>query len=288
MKTFLVSGLLILFSAFASAESASNSPTILPSKVSAKPTIIGLAPNVVEIIYALGAGPQLLGASEHSTYPEDAQRLPQVSNYLNIDIEAIVTMNPDIVVVWKGGTPEKGIQKLIDLNIKVFQFSANNFSEMLMEIKRLGQEIGRNQAAKELTIALQQKYDAIKLQFNRRNSLIAFVEVWPNPLTTATQGTIVDQAIQVCGVKNLFQTPINSYPQVSLESVITQPMDVIIQPVSKTAPAQLMDWSNYTHLNAVNNGAIISPDSDKLLRWSPRWIDEVQLLCQSIARVASK
>ena len=279
MKTFVVSCLLILFSAFATAESASNS---------AKPTLVGLAPNVVEIIYALGAGPQLLGASEHSTYPEDAQRLPQVSNYLNIDIEAIVTMNPDIVVVWKGGTPEKGIQKLNDLNIKVFQFSANNFSEMLKEIKRLGQQIGRNQAAKELTTALQLKYDAIKLQFKSSASLIGFVEVWPNPLTTATQGTIVDQAIRVCGVKNLFQTPINSYPQVSLESVITQPMDVIIQPVSKTAPAQVMDWSNYTHLNAVMNGAIVSPDSDKLLRWSPRWIDEVQLLCQSIARVVSK
>ena len=279
MKTFVVSCLLILFSAFAYAESFSDST---------KPTLIGLAPNVVEIIYALGAGPQLLGASEHSTYPEDARRLPQVSNYLNIDIEAIVTMKPDIVVVWKGGTPEKGIQKLIDLNIKIFQFSANNFSEMLKEIKRLGQQIGRNQAAKKLTTALQLKYDAIKLQFKSNVSLIGFVEVWPNPLTTATQGTIIDQAISVCGVKNLFPTPINSYPQVSLESVITQPMDVIIQPVSKTAPAQVMDWSNYTHLNAVMNGAIVSPDSDKLLRWSPRWIDEVQLLCQSIARVISK
>lgn len=278
MKIFVVSCLLVLFSA--SAESSSNLPT--------KPTLIGLAPNVVEIIYALGAGAQLLGVSEHSTYPDDAKRLPQVSNYLNIDIEAIVTMNPDIVVVWKGGTPEKGIQKLIDLNVKVFQFSANNFSEMLQEIKRLGQEIGSNQAAKELTIALQQKYDAIKLQFNTSNSLIGFVEVWPNPLTTATQGTIVDQAMSVCGVNNLFQTPTNSYPQVSLESVITQPMDVIIQPVSKTAPAQVMDWSNYTHIDAVINRAIVSPDSDKLLRWSPRWIDEVQLLCQSIARVVSK
>lgn len=250
--------------------------------------LIALAPNLVEIVFALGAGDQLVGVSEHSDFPEAAKAIPRVSNYLTVNAEAIVKLNPDLIIVWQGGTPAKGIEKLQALGFEVLTFNATDFKTMISEITRLAARLGKMQQALAMTSELMVKYKEVEQNYSSKRQLNGFIEVWPEPLTTATNGTIVDQAIQLCGVNNIFNSRhanSNTYPQVSLEMVITKPVDIIVQPVSKTQPAAIKDWRSFKHLNAVKFNSIISPDSDVLLRWTPRWVGALAELCQDIDEI---
>ncbi|GAB2995394.1 helical backbone metal receptor [Psychrosphaera aestuarii] len=275
----IISIVLVFFTISALASQKSEKIDTAPNK------IIALAPNLVEIVFALGAGDQLVGVSEHSDFPEVAKTRPTVSNYLTVNAEAIVKLNPDLIIVWQGGTPSKGIEKLQSLGFEVLTFNATDFKTMISEITRLATRLGKTQEALVMTRELMIKYKKVERDYSSKRQLNGFIEIWPEPLTTATKGTIIDQAIELCGVKNVFDSRLaknNTYPQVSLEMVISKPVDIIIQPVSKTQPAAIKDWRSFKHLNAVKFNSIISPDSDVLLRWTPRWVNALAELCKDI------
>lgn len=82
--------------------------------------IISLAPHVTELLYAAGASNQLTGAVDFSDYPEVAKQIPRVGSHNKFDMEAIVAMNPDLIVAWKSGNPDEQIDELVRLGFNVF------------------------------------------------------------------------------------------------------------------------------------------------------------------------
>lgn len=249
--------------------------------------IIALAPNIVEILFALGVGSEIVGVSEHTDYPSAAKNIPTVANYLGVQLETVVQINPTLVIVWQGGTPQKDIDKLRSLNINVHEFSANSIPELIDQIERLGGLVSKPEQAKLLISQIKTDYDTLLSAQSARRALglSGFVEIWPEPLTTAGGQTIIGQAMNYCGLSNIFESAKNSYPQVSLEKVIVAAPDIIIQPVSKSNPTVTKEWHRYTMIPAAKNKAIVSPDSDALFRWGPRLPAEIQKMCKQIQNV---
>jgi vitamin B12 transport system substrate-binding protein len=257
--------------------SSANSST---SSASDKRLVV-LAPNLVEIIFELGLGDNIVGTSEHTDFPEVAKSIPITANYLGVQIETLLALNPTLVIVWEGGTPPKDINKIKELGITVHSFSANGASEFIASIKSLGVVLNKEEAANTLATTLQKTLNQIKVTNAAKPSLTAFIELWPNPLTSASQGTIMSNALEYCGVKNIVNLDID-YPQINLEWLLIQKFDLIIQPLSKSSPTQLMEWQPYKMLSAVKNNAILQPDADVFLRWTPRWVKGLSQLCEQI------
>lgn len=253
--------------------------------------IMALAPNLVEILYALEAGDKIIGVSEHTDFPQGAKKLPVVANYLGVQLEKVIAQQPSLILVWKGTTPQKDIEKLTALGIKIEEFSAESMEELFEVINRVGLLVGATQRAEELTAQLSQDYQNILTTRTQQAGLnpsswpVGFVEIWPQPLTTAGSKTIVGFALSLCGVNNLYAEAGAQYPQASLEKVLAAQPDVIIQPISKANPTKTKDWSGYSFLNAVKDRAIVSPNADALFRWGPRLTDEISRLCSDIHKV---
>lgn len=261
--------------------------------------VIALAPNIVEIMYAIDAGSMIVGVSEHSDYPKEATSLPVVANYLGIQLEQVIKTKPDIVIVWKGGTPEKDINKLKSLGVTVAEFYADSIPQLISQIKAIGHLLSKKEEANKLALRIETEYQQLLITRNKNTNLNkstaslvqnpgdtkqlkAFVEIWPEPLTTAGDKTIIGQAMALCGLTNIYADANNTYPQASLERVLVARPDVILQPNSKSNPTVVKDWSGLTILPAVENNAIISPNSDALFRWGPRLTGEIAQLCDAV------
>lgn len=247
-----------------------------------KPTIVALAPNIVEILFEIGAGDQIVGVTEHTDFPSEAKKLPVVANYLGVQSEAVLALNPDLVIIWKGGTPQKDIDKLKSLGLDVINFNAESFVALTSQIKVLGQYVGHEKAANELATNMLIRFKKVVKKYSTQEPLTAFIEIWPNPLTTATAGTIIGKAAEHCGLVNVYADKSNSFPQASLESLLVKAIEVIVQPNSASNPTVVKDWSQYRIIPAVKNNAIVKPNSDALFRWAPRWVNELESFCKAV------
>lgn len=289
IKTYLALSVCLLIGGGIS-PSFAESPTLSTHANTANDTnqrIIALAPNIVEILFELGVGEQIVGVSEHTDFPDAAKTIPTVANYLGIQLEAVVQSQPDLIIVWEGGTSDRDIQKLKSLGFHIHTFSANSINELINQIKNLGVLVGKAGQAQRLVSKLQEQHQALettKVTLSK-SKRVGFVEIWPAPLTSAGGKTIIGQAMKYCGLTNIFENAGNTYPQVSLEKVLVAKPDVIIQPVSLSNPTETKDWSQLTMIPAVKSQAVIQPNSDALFRWGPRLPSEIQKMCEQIQKV---
>ncbi|MBD1389684.1 cobalamin-binding protein [Neiella sp. HB171785] len=244
--------------------------------------VIALAPNLVELIYAIGAGPQLVGVVEHCNFPAEASKLPTVGNYAQLNIEQVLALKPDVVIAWRGGSSPQAVQRLEALGVTTHWLTISNFDDVTLAITELGTLLGHQQAAQQIAGNYAVKLANVRQQFHHKSALRVFYELWPQPLTTVGQGSWPQQSLELCGARNVFLDAIGEYPHVSVEHVVTAQPQIIIQPKDSARGVPLTDWQAWPQIPAVANNAMIYPDSDQLHRMTPRALDEAERLCRRI------
>ena len=100
--------------------------------------VIALAPSITEIIYDLGQEERLVGVTQYSTYPPEAESLPRVGSYVRLDIEKIVALKPDLCFATKDGNPKHIVDKIVSLGIPVYVINPRNLQQIMDTITRLG------------------------------------------------------------------------------------------------------------------------------------------------------
>ena len=246
--------------------------------------LIVLAPNLVELIFSLGAGAQIVGTTDHADYPHEARLIPRVGNYAAIQLEKVLALQPDLVLVWDTGTPAADIQKMQQLGLKVLHFQTHHLEDIASQLLELGELVQQPAIAKSLSDNFLQQLKDLRQQYQTQTPVRVFYELWDNPLSTINKNAWPSQHLQVCGVENLFENAGASYPQVGLEQVISADPALIIQPVSENEPRTLVNWQRWPELMATKNNQIIRADSDLLHRATLRTLDGVASLCRKISK----
>lgn len=261
-----------------------------PSFTSAAPQqrVIALAPNLVEMIYALGADQQLIGVVEHSNYPADAKHKAIVGNYARLNVEQIMALRPDLVIAWQGGSPKPDVDRLEQLGVKVVWSQIQTFDDVSVTLRQLGQLLHVSDTAEKLAGEYTDKLLAVRSQYGNKQPISVFYELWPQPLTTVGEGSWPQQSLTLCGADNIFSQAMGQYPHVSLEHVIAANPQVIIQPKDSARGVALTDWQRWPTIPAVANQAIATPDSDQLHRMTPRALAEAEKLCRQLDAFRSR
>jgi iron complex transport system substrate-binding protein len=109
--------------------------------------IISLAPNLTELVFAAGAGKQLLATVEYSNYPQAARQLPRVGDAFRFDLEKIVSLKPDLVLAWASGNPELALQKLESFGLKVWRTEAREPEDIAGLLEAIGRVSGQTETA---------------------------------------------------------------------------------------------------------------------------------------------
>lgn len=268
--------------------SLASEPAISPTTNTAihAPRIIALAPHIVELLFAIGAGKQIIATSEFANYPVAAQKIPRVGNYLSLQLEKIVALKPDYIIAWKNGSPAADLAKLQQLGLHIIYSEPKTFDDIASELLRFGKLTGHQQRSMALAQQFRQQLHAIIQRYQHKTKLLGFYELWSKPLMTIAQHSWPEQHLDICGVTNPFINLPSAYPQVNTEQVVSLPLQIIIAPISKKQPNNpTFSWQKWPMIPAVKYQQIITPDADQLHRMTLRALAELARLCEQVDHV---
>ncbi|UCE79075.1 MAG: cobalamin-binding protein [Nitrospiraceae bacterium] len=272
LKTaFFFFSLFTLYSLFLTNASADNAPE----------RIISLAPSTTEILFALGLGEKIVGVTSFCDYPVEAREKAKIGGMSNPSLEAVLSLQPDIVVMTTDGNPKEFEARLRSLNIRTYVFTARRIRELPVAIRDMGRVLGAEEPSRMLSAEIEKAIS--RLGNNRpsdsRKKKVLFI-VWPEPLIVAGPGTAIDDALDLLGVENIAGNAKTAYPKYSIEEVLYQSPDVIF--IGKGMQANMREVSRgLLHklglVPAVKNGSVFFV-SDSLYRLGPRIIKGIEEL----------
>jgi len=249
--------------------------------------IISLAPSVTEILFAVGAGPQVVGDTKFCNYPPEADALPEIGGYSakTISIEAIVDLTPDLVIA--GTASQKSVVEALEkLNIPVIVSAPASIDAVYHSIEQIGAITGHAPDAATVAASMRARMDAVTAKIaavpaNQRPTV--FWEVFDEPLTTAGPHTLIGQLIELAGATNVFADTSEDYPQVGTEVVVDRDPTVILGATTQQAkltPEQIAQRPGWANIAAVRNRQVYLLDSDIMSRTGPRLADALEALAK--------
>ena len=244
--------------------------------------IVSLAPSNTEILFAIGAGDQVVGRDQLSDFPEEAQAVTDIgSTYGDLNTELIVSLNPDLVLAAEVNTPEQ-VQQLEDLGLTVYYLkNPLTLEEMYGNLEIVAQLTGHEEEAAALIESLQARVVAVDEKIaplsSRPGVFYELDATDPAKPFTAGKGTFIDQLIERAGGFNI-ASDLEDYPQMSLEQVVAaDPAFIILGDarygVTPESIAQRPGWEN---LSAVKNGQVFPFNDDLVSRPGPRLVDALE------------
>lgn len=243
--------------------------------------IVSLTPHLTELLFAVGAGKQVVGVDSASDYPDAARALPRIGDYSRIRYERILALKPDLIVAWVGGNRAADLHGVAQLGIPVLRTEATRLDDVARLLRLLGRATGHAGAGEAAARDYLVRMETLKMRYARPRPLPVFYQVWDRPLMTVGGGHWIDEALDLCGARNIFRDLHAVAPVVSREAVLRR-MPALIASGSD-APDARRSWQRFAGLPAVKNDAFIQVNADRLHRATPRLIEGVADLCEAIA-----
>jgi len=247
--------------------------------------VIALAPSITEIIYDLGQEKRLVGVTQYSTYPSEAELLPRVGSYVRLDIEKIVALKPDLCLATKDGNPKHIVDKIVSLGIPVYVINPQNLQQIMDTITRLGSLLHAEQTAAALVSDMEKRIRQVQARVkNRPDRPRVFFQIDAEPLFSAGTDTFIHELIELAGGINTTAGEV-SYPRYSWEDIIVlQPEIVLISSMAGgLAPEYLLNsWKKWNLLSAVKNDQIFVVDAELFDRPTPRLVNGLEVIAAII------
>jgi iron complex transport system substrate-binding protein len=272
---------LVLLSATARAETVVDDAGQKLTLNKAAMRVISLSPHGTELLFAAGGGAQVVGVLSYSDFPEAAKSLPNVGDNNRIDLERIVALKPDLLVVWRHGSPERQIEQLKKLGIPIFHSEPGKLDDIPDNVQKLGRLLGTSAVADKVAQQLRTELSSLRSQYAHQPPVRVFYQVWDKPLYTLNGVHIVSDALRVCGGENIFATQKILAPQVSVEAVLQENPEVIFASAEQDSGG-FRQWRAFPKLLAVKNNNLMSINGTLLNRAGPRMIAGTAALCQHL------
>ena len=255
----------------------------------AKPAqrIVAMSPHVTELLFAAGGGERIVGAVTYSDYPEAARKIPRIGTNRQIDMERVIAMKPDLIVAWMHGSSERQIDTLRQLGIPIFHSEPLKLDGIADNVQRLGQLLGTENVAQPAAAQIRAQFVALTKQYASRPPVRMFYQVWDKPLYTLSGGSIVTDAMRVCGGVNIFADLKVTAPVVSIEGVLQADPEAIFGTAEKDYGGVTL-WKHYTTMKAVRNGNLFTLDGELLNRAGPRMVDGTRAMCEMLEQARQR
>ena len=242
--------------------------------------IISLAPYITELLFAAGAGEAIVGVTAFSDYPEAAQSLAQVGGGGGLDLEAIMALQPDLVVAWQSGNPRGQVERLQSLGITVFSSEPRRLQDVPATLRRLGRLAGTESVAAAQADSFNRRFAELHEKYAQRPKVSVFYQIWEQPLMTLNGEHLFSDVLRLCGGENIFNALPTLAPQIDIEAVLLANPDVIVVAADDEGSPLLAAWQRWPQLSAVKQGHVYAIQRDQLVRHSPRILDGAERLCE--------
>jgi iron complex transport system substrate-binding protein len=247
--------------------------------------VVALAPSITEIVYALERQDRLKGVSRFSDFPTAAEKLPKVGSYIQLDVERIVALSPDLCIGIRDGNPLSVVEQLESLGIPVFAVNAVDMESTMKSIRAVGEVLNAGARARVIVADMRRRIRLVSEKAATAGKKTrVFVQIGVSPIVSVGSGTFINELITLAGGVNVAAGP-NPYPRFSVEQVIALAPEVLV--ISSMARATVFeavkaDWMQWTAIPAVANQAVFIAPTNIFDRPTPRLVDGLEQMARYI------
>jgi cobalamin transport system substrate-binding protein len=253
--------------------------------------IVSLSPTATEMLFAIGAGPQVIAVDDQSNYPANAPTT-KLSGY-QPNLEAIAGYGPDLVVAAEDlGSLVHGMQQL---GVPILlETAAKNLDDSYLQFLQLGQATGHEADAQAVVTKMRSQVSAfIALVAKPKRQLSVYHEL-DNTFYSATSATFIGQIYKLLGLKNIADEAkggATDYPQLSAEYIVASNPDLIVLADTRCCKQDLSSVAarpGWAAVAAVRSGEVVGVDDDIASRWGPRVIDFMQAIAPRVQQLEAQ
>lgn len=238
---------------------------------------VSLAPNLTEIVFAVGAGEKLVGVTTYCNYPEEAKNIQKIGDTMNPNIESIVALKPQIVLISTASQIETFTNTLEQQKIAYFVTNPQNLDGIYKSIYQIGEIFGKNEKANSNVDELRRRVADIETRTNTAADVKAFLQISREPLYTIGKDSFITDLIDRAGGVSVTKDVATAYPKLSKETALALGPEAII--LSESDDNQTPN-DVFKNSAAVKNNKVLKINADIISRPAPRIVDALEQLAK--------
>jgi iron complex transport system substrate-binding protein len=244
--------------------------------------LVCLMPSVVDDVYALGAGADVIAVTDYTKYPAEAKAKPSVGSILSPSMETILSLHPDLVLGSADMSHTETLRQLERLGITVFMVSTHGVGGIYESIASLGVALNREDSARELIARLRAREAAVRRQVSGKPVVSILMPVGYDPIVTIGKHAFITELIEIAGGHSVTSDIDQEWPQVSLEAVLARaPAALLLIRGSRMSIEKLRAQPGWSSMPAVTNNRVFYVD-DRINLPSPVAFDALEELAKQI------
>lgn len=261
------------------------------STIEAEPqAIVSLSPTATEMLFAVGAGEQVVAVDDFSNFPEDAP-VTDLSGF-DPNVEAIIGYDPDLVIL--SGDRNDVVAGLAAVDVPTIVLpSAMTIEDTYAQIEVVGAATGHVGDAAEVVANMQSDIDELVAQVPERDEPLTYYHELDDTLYSVTSDTFIGEIYDLAGLENVADTAdgaadAGGYPQLSAEFLIDADPDLIFLADTKCCgqdASTVAERPGWGEMQAVQQGNVVELDDDIASRWGPRIVDFLEAIVEATADV---
>ena len=247
--------------------------------------IVSLAPNLTEIVFALGEGDHLAGDTDFCDYPAEATRKPRVGGPINPNLEQVVALAPDLVLATKAINRRETVEALARIGLPVFVTDPHSVEDMIASVEHIGNVLHAEKTAAPLAEDLRERLSHLDRRIAGAVPRRVLFVVWTDPLISIGRGTFIADALRHAGARSVVDASAE-WPRVNLEEIVRLQPEVLVFASAHAGDTQhdietLRARPGWRSLEALRRGNIVIV-SDAINRPAPRMVDAVEQLAHAL------
>ncbi len=245
--------------------------------------IVSLAPSVTETLFALGAGPDVVGVSQYCDYPPEVLKLPKVGTFLTPNLEAIIALRPTLIIGLNLSSDQRELRALKSMGLQVVLARDQSFDEIELSIRKLGDATGHRTEATQLIARIDSQVGAVRKVVADQPPVRVLMLVGHQPLVAVGRGTFLDDLLRLARADNIADLSGEQWPQLSFEYIIAMRPEVILDGTMGSDPgAPAHFWDRYPSIPAVKDKRVFGYPDDPILHAGPRVGHSLEILAALI------
>ncbi len=246
--------------------------------------VISLAPNLTEMVYALGAQSRLVGVTNLCDYPPSVREKARVGDVLNPSLETIIELKPDVVLGSTAGNRRETVEALERAGVPLYGVDADTVEGILASIRNVAVLLDVPERGEALTAHLEQRLAALSSRLETAPRPRILFVLWLEPLLTVGGETFLNDVLAHAGAESIATDLRQDWPRLNLETVIERDPDFLVLPRAMSLEARFADLSSeppWSELRPVREKRVLWVD-ESVLRPGPRIVDAIEELARAL------
>jgi ABC-type Fe3+-hydroxamate transport system substrate-binding protein len=230
--------------------------------------VVSLIPASTELLFAIGAGPSVVGRTEWCDYPAEAAAVPDLGAGINPNVEAVIAARPDLVVLYNSAQHAGIATRLRDLGIPAIRINTDALADVPRIASLLGRLTGRQRGADSMSAVFDTALASATRESRPARRPSVLLLVWEQPPMTIGRGSFLSELVERAGGENLFADVTTSSAPVSIEAISTRDPDLIL--TTADGPVSFASRPEWQVVRAVRERRFLAVAGSEYDRPGPR------------------